>query len=108
MHHCHQYQKNYTRRDFLTKTSLGLGAVALTGLLNPFGLAGQNIQTPEVSGVGQRGAPHFPPKVKRIIYLFQSGAPSQVDLFDYKPELTSRHGTGLPDSVRQGQGDSRR
>jgi hypothetical protein len=103
MHHCHQYEKNYTRRDFLTKTSLGLGAVALAGLLNPLKLAGQSRQPSFEGMANQLGGPHFPPKVKRIIYLFQSGAPSQVDLFDYKPELTKQHGNGLPDSIRQGQ-----
>ena len=49
------------------------------------------------------GLPHFAPKAKRVIYLFQSGAPSQLDLFDYKPQLAKRHGTDLPDSIRNGQ-----
>src|SRR4051812_2376285 len=49
------------------------------------------------------GLPHFPPKAKRVIYLFQSGAPSQMDLFDYKPRLDDLRGTELPDSIRQGQ-----
>ena len=47
--------------------------------------------------------PHFAPKAKRVIYLFQSGAPSQLDLFDYKPQLAKTHGTDLPDSIRNGQ-----
>ena len=46
---------------------------------------------------------HFPAKAKRVIYLFMSGGPSQLDLFDYKPELIKRHGEQLPDSVRGGQ-----
>ncbi|MFT4565136.1 MAG: hypothetical protein ACI9FN_000084 [Saprospiraceae bacterium] len=103
MSHCHQYQSNYTRRDFLTKTSLGLGAVSLMGLLNPLSLTADS---PILEGnkalLGNIG-PDFPPKVKRVIYLFQSGAPSQVDLFDYKPELRRFQGQELPDSVRQGQ-----
>lgn len=103
MSHCHQYKSNYTRRDFLTKTSLGLGVLSLANLINPMGvlvnkadgqLAGQSIN--------QLG-PHFPPKVKRVIYLFQSGAPSQVDLFDYKPKIRDYQGQELPDSIRQGQ-----
>jgi hypothetical protein len=49
------------------------------------------------------GPPHFPAKAKRVIYLFQSGAPSQLDLFDHKPELRERRGIDLPDSVRMGQ-----
>ncbi len=52
---------------------------------------------------GVLGAPHFAPKAKRIIYLFMSGGPSQLDLFDYKPLLNQRHGEQLPDSVRGGQ-----
>jgi hypothetical protein len=47
--------------------------------------------------------PHFAPKTRRVIYLFQSGAPSQLDLFDYKPGLAALQGTDLPDSIRQGQ-----
>ena len=52
---------------------------------------------------GLPGLPHFPPKAKRVIYLFQHGAPSQLDLFDYKPNLAKLRGTELPDSVRKGQ-----
>ncbi|MDZ4367834.1 MAG: DUF1501 domain-containing protein, partial [Afipia sp.] len=52
---------------------------------------------------GLPGLPHFAAKAKRVIYLFQSGAPSQLDLFDHKPQLVARHGTDLPDSIRQGQ-----
>ena len=59
-------------------------------------------------GCGQRpaglpGLPHFPPKAKRVIYLFQSGGPSQIELFDYKPRLMEFQGTELPESVRNGQ-----
>ncbi len=52
---------------------------------------------------GNDGIPHFPPTAKRVIYLFQSGAPSQLDLFDYKPKLAGLRATELPDSIRQGQ-----
>ena len=52
---------------------------------------------------GLQGLPHFPPKAKRVIYLHQSGGPSQLDLFDYKPELKKHQGTELPASVRMGQ-----
>src|SRR4029079_926213 len=58
------------------------------------------------SSVTDRGVlnePHYPPKAKRIIYLFMSGGPSQLDLFDYKPLLNERHGEQLPDSIRAGQ-----
>ena len=84
-----------TRRHFFGKASSGIGLAALTSLLNP-GLAA------EVTG-GQPGLPHFAPKAKRVIYLHQSGAPSQIDLFDYKPKLNQLHATELPDSIRRGQ-----
>ncbi|MHB1558719.1 MAG: DUF1501 domain-containing protein [Isosphaeraceae bacterium] len=98
------------RRLFLTRAGVGLGAVALGSLLEGEGLrAGTDISTPNRPGAGAAasgglpGLPHFPPKAKRVIYLFQSGAPSQMDLLDYKPTLESRRGIELPDSVRMGQ-----
>jgi len=83
-----------TRRHFFGRTSVGLGAAALTTLL-----AGKG----EAAAVGLPGLPNFPPTAKRVIYLFQHGAPSQLDLFDYKPGLQARRGTELPDSIRMGQ-----
>lgn len=95
MDHCHNYEKNYSRRDFLTKTSLGLGAVSLASLVNPLeSLASNNIGP---------GTPYFAPKVKRVIYLFQSGGPSQLELYDSKPLLRQMNGEDLPESIRQGQ-----
>ncbi|GAB3931355.1 DUF1501 domain-containing protein [Larkinella terrae] len=86
-----------SRRTFLGKTSAGLGAIALASLLNPTKLmAGSEENRPP-------GKPHFSPKVKRVIYLFQSGAPSQLDLFDYKPKLETMWGQDLPESIRKGQ-----
>jgi hypothetical protein len=70
---------------------LGAGTAALASLLNQTALA------------QQAGLPHFKPKAKRIIYLFQSGAPSQLDLFDPKPQLEKYRGQNLPESVRMGQ-----
>ncbi len=81
------------RRDFLARTGMGLGGIALADLLSREATAA----TPER---GVLDGFHFPPKAKRIIYLFMSGAPSQLDLFDYKPELVKHHGEQLPDSVR--------
>ncbi len=98
MSHCHEYEKQYTRRDFLSRTSLGLGAVTLGALLNP----GKIFSNTTIPNSGIPG-PHFNPKVKRVIYLFQSGGPSQMDLFDYKPLLNKMNGKELPDSVRGGQ-----
>jgi hypothetical protein len=87
-----------TRRQLL-RAAVGLGPAALACLLLE---EGQDTLHAESSG-GLPGLPHFPPKAKRAIYLFQSGAPSQIDLFDYKPQLSQRQGSELPDSVRNGQ-----
>jgi uncharacterized protein (DUF1501 family) len=95
---CNHFNKNYSRRDFLTRTSLGLGALTLGQLMDPLSLNANALP-----GNGILGQPHFAPKVKRVIYLFQSGAPSQLDLFDYKPLLNKMNGEELPDSVRKGQ-----
>jgi hypothetical protein len=78
-----------TRREFFRLPSMALGAAALSSLM-------AEDQSPGM-------LPHFPPTAKRVIYLFQHGAPSQLDLFDYKPNLTARRGEDLPDSIRQGQ-----
>ncbi len=90
---------NYNRRRFLSKLSLGIGSLALGSLLIPelFSKGGMDddLYTP--------GIPHFAPKAKRIIYLFQNGAPSQLELFDYKPKLCQMMGEELPPSVRGGQ-----
>jgi hypothetical protein len=86
------------RRAFLQAGGMGLGSIALAGLLNQQGLAND-----AAKDGGMAGLPHFPAKAKRVIYLFQSGAPSQMDLFDPKPGLVERRGTELPDSIRQGQ-----
>lgn len=99
MSDCHQYENKYSRRDFLAKTSLGMGAAALGSLLNPLGA----FASPANDRKGILGSPHYTPKIKRVIYLFQSGGPSQLDLFDYKPLLNQRNGEDLPDSVRKGQ-----
>ena len=94
-HECHNYDQRYTRRDFLTRTTLGIGAATLASLINPDFLRASD---PDLGGVLR--STHVPPRVKRVIYLLQSGAPSQLDLFDYKPSLERFHGTELPASVR--------
>ena len=98
MSDCKQYTPNYSRRDFLTKTTMGLGAAALGSLIQPTSLFGKSSDP-----AGTIGGPHFAPKAKRVIYLFQSGGPSQMELFDYKPLLEKMHGEELPESVRKGQ-----
>lgn len=94
-------EKKIDRRQFLTKTSLGLGAMALGSLLGMDKLYGA---TPSpITGNGIPGLPHFMPKAKRVVYLFQSGGPSQFETFDYKPKLATMFGQDLPSSVRGGQ-----
>jgi hypothetical protein len=91
-------EKWLTRRRFLELSGSGIGAAALATLYNEDLLA----QVPNAVG-GLPGLPHFAPKAKRIIYLFQSGAPSQHELWDYKPKLAELRGTDLPPSVRGDQ-----
>jgi hypothetical protein len=101
---CHNYQKLYSRRDFLIKSGLGLGTAALSQLLNPSAFAGGSpLYTPTPKLGGLPGLPHFAPKAKRVICLFQSGGPSHLDLFDDKPLLRQRFNEDLPDSIRRGQ-----
>lgn len=82
---------DFHRRCFLQNA--GLGSLALASLLNQS----------QSSSAASIPAPHFAPRAKRVIYLFQSGAPSQLDLFDHKPQLQKLQGSELPDSIRQGQ-----
>ena len=89
-----------TRRQLFGRTSKGIGVMALASLLNPELFAAE-ARDPKTGGLV--GLPHFAPKAKRVIFLHQSGAPSQIDLFDYKPKLAELAGTELPDSVRKGQ-----
>ena len=85
-----------TRRQLFSRASSGLGIAALTNLL------GGDLHA--TSGQARLpGLPHFRQRAKRVIYLFQSGGPSQMDLLDPKPALRERQGTELPDSVRGGQ-----
>ena len=88
---------NFNRRNFLLTTGNGMGAAALSTLLNP------NLIGTANAGQGLEGFPNFTPKAKRIIYLFFPGGPSHIDLFDYKPALEKINGQELPDSIRQGQ-----
>ncbi len=103
-HPLYQLGHQLSRRNFLKRTSLGLGALAAGNLL------GNNAFVPHVAPAPAPGTngdvpgiPHFPPRVKRVVYLFQSGGPSQLDLYDYKPELERYHGTNVPDSIIGGQ-----
>ena len=88
---------NINRRKFLSRLSLGVGSFALGSLLMP------DLFDSKDEEAMLAGLPHFAPKAKRIIYLFQNGAPSQLDLFDYKPMLQKMQGEDLPASIRMGQ-----
>jgi len=91
------FVRQITRRHFFSRTAAGLGGAALAHLL-----AADSARA-SAAPSGAMTQFHHPPQAKRVIYLFMSGGPSQIDLFDYKPLLNERHGEELPDSVRQGQ-----
>src|SRR5687768_17747792 len=86
-----EFASALTRRHLFGRTATGIGLAALSTLLNSDGARAADT------------LPHFAPKAKRVIYLFQSGAPSQMDLFDPKPNLEKFRAQDLPESVRRGQ-----
>jgi hypothetical protein len=90
-----EYQLQLTRRQLFGRAATGIGTAALASLMNP-GLL-------NAAAGGVLRATHYPPKAKRVIYLFMSGGPSHIDLFDYKPNLRAHHGQELPGSIRMGQ-----
>lgn len=92
-----------TRRHFFGRTAGGIGTAALASLLNPGLFAGQTMASQPKASPGLPELPHFAPKAKRVIYLFMSGAPSQLDMWDYKPKMQDWFDKDLPDSVRNGQ-----
>src|SRR5262245_32544531 len=101
MHPHLEYQRALTRRTFLGRSTAGIGSMALASLLydgRPFGIQPDYLATP-----GALPRLHFAPRARRVIYLFMSGGPSHLDLFDPKPLLRRRQGEDLPDSVRRGQ-----
>lgn len=108
--HCTGFEPNESsnRRKFLSRFGMGLGSLALANLLKQDSIAAPretaaefNYQATQTNGALE--SLHFAPRAKRVIFLFQSGGPSQHDLFDYKPLLNEQHGQQLPESVRQGQ-----
>ncbi|HET7697636.1 MAG TPA: DUF1501 domain-containing protein [Vicinamibacterales bacterium] len=94
-----EFDLHLTRRQLFGLTARGIGAAALGALMR------DDLFSPAfAAGFGEAGQiPHFAPKAKRVIFLHQSGGPSQLETFDYKPALAKFHGTQIPDSVRQGQ-----
>jgi hypothetical protein len=100
-------QYNMNRRAFLSKSALGIGGAALTSLLgcglgSGGGMPEQQIAN-NLNGILSSGKLHVAPKAKRVIYLFQSGGPSQFELYDHKPLLNKLRGQDLPESIRKGQ-----
>ncbi|WP_291778349.1 DUF1501 domain-containing protein [Cecembia sp.] len=93
-----EHSLGHNRRKFLSKVSLGVGSLALGSLLIPDLFT----KKPDEDAI-MAALPHFAPKAKRIIYLFQNGAPSQLETFDYKPLLNQQIGKELPESIRMGQ-----
>ena len=109
MHECERGTSRYdgnpvgiTRRHFFRECGVGVGKIALASLLAD---SAAHAQRSPSSRIGDLTTPrfHYPPKAKRVIHLFMAGAPSQLDLFDYKPELTKYEGKPIPPSVIMGQ-----
>jgi hypothetical protein len=97
---CREHALLLTRRHFFGRTAAGMGTAALASLLNE-GLLAQPAGS--LTAGGALPGLHFAPRARRVIYLFMSGGPSHIDLFDYKPKLRDHHGRELPASVRMGQ-----
>src|SRR6266404_321202 len=98
------FVQQQTRRTFFKNTGLAAGRIGLASLMFP-GLFRAAAGTTKAAHAhpGLPGLPHFPPKARRLIYLFMNGAPSQIDLWDYKPRLSELFDTDLPESIRNGQ-----
>src|SRR6266571_3238569 len=96
-----QYCQHVTRRHFLQECGVGLGKIALAGLLTE-ALSSSARAIPAANPLAPK-QPHFPAKAKRVIHLFMAGAPSQLDLFDYKPKLAQYEGKPIPPEIIGGQ-----
>lgn len=90
--------QNIDRRNFLNKTAMGMGAIALQQLISPLGANAATMEEQIMSAL-----PTIAPKAKRVVFLFMAGGPSQFETFDYKPKLRDLFGSELPDSIRKGQ-----
>src|SRR6186997_423784 len=100
----HAVDLHLTRRQFFGLSAQGIGIGALASLLGPDLAAASGIgQDRDPRTGGLVGLPNFAPKAKRVIFLHQSGGPSQLETFDYKPGLLQYLGTQIPDSIRMGQ-----
>jgi Protein of unknown function (DUF1501) len=90
-----------TRRTFFSRAAVGIGGAALASLLNRHSLGSSTSDLARTGGLP--GVPHFAPKAKRVIYLFQNGAPPHLDMFDYKPGMEKLRGQEIPESVLGGK-----
>jgi hypothetical protein len=99
------HRLHLTRREFFGRGATGIGVAALASLLGREGLAASTTASPAGGGRlrGLPGLPHFAPRAKRVIYLFQNGAPTHVELFDFKPKLQALHGQPVPDEYIAGK-----
>ena len=99
-----QQLQNITRRHFLRDCGFGIGAMALSSALWSCGSAGSKIDrmSVQINPMAPR-APHFPARVKSVIYMHMAGAPSQLELFDFKPELSKLNGKECPPSLLEGK-----
>lgn len=102
MDEIHKYFSNINRRHFLKNLGFGIGGIAMGSLFNQLG-SGNSQTLHDILNRGELKLPHFAAKAKKIIYLFQSGGPSQFELFDYKPKLIQFKGQDIPESVHGGQ-----
>ena len=92
-----------TRRHFLQSAGFGLGALGLGSLLGSCGSSKAGDAAGASESLGGSGIPQFAPKAKRVIYIHMAGAPSQLELFDYKPELVKYHGKDCPAEFLEGK-----
>jgi hypothetical protein len=101
-----RYRKleSQTRRHFIKQCSIGLGGLAFAAMTgcNPFSSSETGSGGVSISDPFAPKSPHFIPKAKRIIYMHMAGAPSQLELFDFKPELQKMHGQDAPPSLMEG------
>src|SRR5437773_2206159 len=91
-----EFGNSIPRREFFGRSATGIGVAALASLLGAGDVMADDKAAAAIGGLP--GLPHFAPKAKRVIYLFQSGAPTHPDIFDYKPKLKELHGKPMPDS----------
>src|SRR5947208_2635393 len=103
----HELRSSYatflSRRWFLRQCGVGLGSIALASLLNPRDSSAASAPKLKANDPLAIKPPHFKGKAKRVIYLFMAGAPSQLELFDFKPTLAKYNGKSLPPEIIKGQ-----